>query len=87
MVLCQTRFCFDVKSFNELISFRILDGHHKLQTTELIKGENTNVSKRALSSGFYGAETAESSNEKGNGLEEEVYEVAVLPMHKIIAST
>lgn len=37
--------------------------------------------------GDYGANIAKSCNEEANRLEEEVYEVVVLPVHKIIAST
>lgn len=40
-----------------------------------------------LRAGNNGSNIAKSANEEGNGLEEEVYEVVVLPMHKIVAST
>lgn len=40
-----------------------------------------------LRAGDYGTKIPKSGDEKGNGLEEEVYEVVVLPMQKIIAST
>ena len=40
-----------------------------------------------LRAGDYGAKIPKSGDKKSNGLEEEVDEVAVLPIHKIIAST
>lgn len=40
-----------------------------------------------LRAGDDGADVAKSSDEEGNGLEEEVDKVVVLPMDKVIAST